>query len=182
MFSPEVRGATAGVCTNLAVDELKIPRALSIAIASSVLGASLVGRILGSSTISIHGDEVDGTVETAAETGKVDIKGELLVEQGEHLVLGIALHEIQTRTNVGGIATLGDEGQGQGIAAGGDTIGLGVIGTLEHAVLGAVGVLSAEGGVPLVAGVAVLVVTGLVDPAPVGVDDDLRSMLERPIA
>ncbi len=53
----------------LTVDELQVTRALSIAVAGSVLGTSLVARVLGQTAILIHGHEVEGTVETAAGLG-----------------------------------------------------------------------------------------------------------------
>jgi hypothetical protein len=69
------------------VDELDVPGALRITVASSVLGTSLVVGVLRETTISVHLDEVESTVETARKLGDVDIKGELAVEQVEHLVL-----------------------------------------------------------------------------------------------
>jgi hypothetical protein len=107
----------------LTVDELEITRALSIAVTGTILGTSLVGRVLGQSTILVHGHEVESTVETASdklvslknsqsvflilqkslpELGHIDIEGELVTQEGEHLVLGGTIHEIETRSDVGG--------------------------------------------------------------------------------
>jgi hypothetical protein len=66
---------------------------------------------------------------------------------------------------------LGDELERQGVAAGGGAVGGAVVGALELALGGAVGRRAAGVG-PLVAIVAVLVV-GVVQPAPVGINDDL---------
>ena len=46
--------------------------------------------------------EVESTIETAPELGDVDVEGELVTQEGEHLILGIAGHEIEPRTDVGG--------------------------------------------------------------------------------
>ena len=51
--------------TYLAVDELQITGALGIAVAGSVLGTGLVGRVLGHSTVGIHGDKIQGSVQAA---------------------------------------------------------------------------------------------------------------------
>jgi hypothetical protein len=51
----------------LAVDELEITRALRVAVACAVLGTGLVARVLGQTAVLVHGDEVQGAVETAAE-------------------------------------------------------------------------------------------------------------------
>jgi hypothetical protein len=61
------RGVPLGA-VGLAVDELEITRALRVAIAGTVLGTGLVAGVLGRTTILIHGDEVQSTVETAAGT------------------------------------------------------------------------------------------------------------------
>src|SRR6185312_3310580 len=83
------------------VDELDIARALAIAVASTVLGTSLVVWILGHAAISVHGHKVQGAVEAAADARDVHVKGKLVAEQGEHLVRLVILHEIQPAANVG---------------------------------------------------------------------------------
>ena len=67
---------------------------------------------------------------------------------------------------------LSDELEGKGIAASGDTVGTRVVGTLNSAVLSAVVSVGTKVR-PRVAVVAVLIAVYAVDPAPVGVDDDL---------
>ena len=137
----------------------------------AVLGTGLVGRVLGHATILVHGDKVEGRVETALDGGQVDIKGELIVHEGEHLVLGGAVHEVEAGANVGAVLVLGNELEGQGITAGGGAVRGAVVGALELALGGAVGGRAADIG-PLVAVVAVLAVA-VVQPAPVGIDDHL---------
>ena len=75
----------------------------------TILGSRLVVGILAHSTIFVHRDEIEGTVETAREVGEIDVECEFLVQQTEHLVRGIGLHEIQAGTDVGRVGSLGDE-------------------------------------------------------------------------
>ncbi len=146
--------------------------ALSIAVTGSVLGTSLVVGLGGHATISGHVGEVEGTVETARKIGDIDIKGEFLVLDLEHLVLGrVRGHEVDTGTDVG-IGTLGDKLHGDSIARGGDTVCTAIVGTIDGAVLGAGDWVGAKGGVPGVTGVAVGIARGGMEPAPVCVQDD----------
>ena len=146
-------------------------RALSIAVTGTVLGASFVGAESAHTTISIHGDVVQSTVETAGKLRNVDIKGELLVEELEHEVLGIRLHEVNTGADILSELVFGDEAERERVAGGGDTVGGGIVDTFDLAVLCAGGVVRAELLVPFVAGVAVSVATLAVRPAPVRVED-----------
>lgn len=158
----------------LAVDELNVPGALSVTVTSSVLRTGLVIGEPRHTTILVHLDEVEGTVETTGEVGHVDIKGEFLVVHVEHLVSGGALHEVDTATNVLAERSLLSEFEGQGAAGGRDTVGSCVVGTLESAVLGAGSGVGAVLGVPSRAGVAVVVRVGdvVTEPSPVGVKGD----------
>jgi hypothetical protein len=106
----------------LAVDELDVVGALGITVTGSELGTSLVVA-LSDTTVGGHLDKVESTVETTREFGDIHIEGEFLADEVEHLVLGVALHEVGTRTDVGSAVALGDELDAQGIAAGGDTVG-----------------------------------------------------------
>lgn len=151
--------------TDLSVDKLNILRALRVAVARSVLGTSLVVRELGHTTILVHRDEVDGAVKTARKVRHVDVEGELLIHQLEHLVVRGILHEVDTGADVGA----GHELDGKSVAASGDTVSASIVSTIEGAVLSAADGVSADGGVPRVAGVAVGVAGGGVDPTPVGV-------------
>ena len=110
-------------------------RALSIAVTSSVLGTSLVGRVFRHTTISVHLNEVHSTVQTTGQLGHVNVEGELLVEKVEHLVPLVGVHEVDTRANVLAVRVAGDELQSESIAAGGDTVGGRVLSTLKLAVL-----------------------------------------------
>ena len=104
------------------VDELDVVGALGVAVTSSVLGTSLVVALVDT-TVGSHLNKVESTVQAARQLGDVDVEGELLADEVEHLVLGVALHEVGTRTNVGRVRALGDELEGQRIAAGSDTVG-----------------------------------------------------------
>ena len=84
----------------LAIDELDVLRALSVAVASSVLGTSLVAGIFRQTTIGVHLDEVQSTVETARQVRHVDVEGELLVFQLEHRVRGVIVHQVDTGADV----------------------------------------------------------------------------------
>jgi len=183
------------VRVSLAVDELQITGALSIAVTGTVLGTGLVALVLGHTTVLVHGDEVQGAVETAAELRHIDIEGELVAQQREHLVLVLAIQEVETRSDVGGcercfskeeltgftslygllltVVSLGDELQGQGVAACRCTVGTLVFGPVDGAVFGTRVGIGADGAVPLVAGIAIGVATDVVEPAPVGIDGDL---------
>ena len=99
-------------------------------------------------TIGSHLGEVDGTVETAGELGDIDVEGELLVEQVEHLILGVGgVHEVDTRADVG--TSL--EGEGEGVTGGGDTVCARVVGAVESTVSRAGRIVGTESGVPGVA-------------------------------
>jgi hypothetical protein len=93
-----------------------------VVLTSSVLGTSLVVALVDA-TVRGHLDKVEGTVQTAGEVGDVNVEGELLVDEVEHLVLGVGLHEVGTGSDVAGVLALGDKLQGQGIAGGSDTVG-----------------------------------------------------------
>jgi hypothetical protein len=143
-------------------------RALRVAVTSSILGASLVARVLGQSTVGVHLDEVDGTVETTRKIRHVDVESELLILELEHVVGGVTGHQINARTDVGA----GDKFQGEGVSRSGDSVGTSVVSTIDRTVLGARCTVWAEGGVPSVTGVAVGGATRGVEPAPVRVEDD----------
>ena len=122
----------------LAVDPLDVVGALGVAVSckmsvaegvnglleltSSILGTSLVVSLVDA-TVGGHLNKVESTVQTAREVGNVNVEGELLVDEVEHLVLGVGLHEVGTGSDVAGELALGDELEGQGIARSRDTIG-----------------------------------------------------------
>lgn len=153
----------------LSVDELDVRRALGVAVPRAVLGTGLVGAVLGETAVLVHLGEVDRAVEAAGEFADVDVEGEFLVEQVEHAVLCVARHEVDARSDVGAVVVLGDELQLEGAVCGrGDAVGLGIVGSVNSAFLGAGLAVGAGGCVPLVAVVAVCVACCYVGPAPVG--------------
>lgn len=142
--------------SHLATNELEVTSALSVAVSGTELGTGSVGRVLRLATIGVHGDEVQGRVETTLNLGEVDVESQLVVVESEGLVLLGGLHEIQTRADVLAVGVLLDELQRQGVPAGSDTVGAGVVSTLQ----GTLGAVSLAGAVacPLVAVIAVLTV------------------------
>ena len=88
----------------------------------------------------------------------VNVEGELLVEDFEHLVFAIAGHEIQARTDVE-LGARRFKFEGKGITASGDAIGPAVVCTIQCAIGCASGAVSTNGGVPLVSGVAIGIAT-----------------------
>jgi hypothetical protein len=176
----------------LATDELEVAGALAVTVAGTVLGASLVRGVLGGTTVGVHGHEVEGTIQAARKIRHVNVERELVSEQSEHcrdslvsstggccrgglvftLVLSVGLHQVETRTNVGRVLALGDELEVQLAAAGGYTVGAGVVGAVDTASGGASIVGAADGSVPSVTGVAVGGARDLVSPTPVGIDCD----------
>ena len=123
--------------THLAIDELDILRALSIAIAGTVLRAGLVVGILGHTAVSVHLREVEGAVETARQGGHVDVEGKLLVLQMEKLIVGRAAgsHEVDTGADVLAVRVVGNELQSERITTGSDTVGVLIISPVERAIL-----------------------------------------------
>lgn len=160
----------------LAVDELEIPRALRIAVASPVLGTGLVVGELGHTTVGVHLGEVQRAVDTAREARNIDVEGELLVEELEDLVVGVVGHEEDTRTD-SIHRVLSDESEGEGIAAGRDAVGAGVVGAVKRAVTGACHAVGAGRSVERVAGMAATVSDGHEQPAPVRIEGDAARSL-----
>lgn len=127
--------------THLAGNEFEIPGALSITVTCSVRGSSLVGRVLGKTTIGVHLDEVQGAVDTTTwrmsqlanaqssstyriltKTRDVNVEGELLVLQLEQFVL-VTVDQVDSRANVVTLLEL----QADRVAAGLDTVGTRVV-------------------------------------------------------
>lgn len=52
--------------THLSGNELEVSGALSITVTGTKLGTSLVGWVFGKTTIGVHLDKVQGTVDAAA--------------------------------------------------------------------------------------------------------------------
>ncbi|KAJ8109446.1 hypothetical protein OPT61_g7451 [Boeremia exigua] len=177
----------------LAVDPLDVVGALGVAVSCRVLVVALVEATVGG-----HLDKVESTVQTAREVGNIDIEGELLVDEVEHLILGIRLHEVGTRSYISRVLALGNELQGQGIVGGGNTVGTlnrqwrlaffsgskltRVVGTINGTVLGAAITIRAERRIPSVASEAVGGATNVVRPTPVGVEHNRRGLLATAVA
>lgn len=102
-------GGRPALNVGLTSDEFQITRTLRVAVSNTVLSTSLVVGVLGDTTVGIHGDKVEGTVQTARKVRNVDSEGELLVQQVEHLVVCVIGHQVGTRSDVGA----GDEVQAQ---------------------------------------------------------------------
>ena len=96
-----------------------------------------------------------------------------MIEKLNHFVLGLTGHQVDARADILAIGVGSDELEGEGVAAGGDTIGPGVISTVNSAVRGTGLAIGTGSGVPSVTCVAIGVAALGVDPAPVGVEDDL---------
>lgn len=130
------------ILAHLSIDKLQVTRALAVAVASSVGSTSLVSRVLGQTTVGVHRDEVQSSVQTTLsyvslstcrhwktgfatyrKVGDIHVKSELLAQQLEHLVLSGRCHEVGTRANVGAAAVLGNKVQGEGVAARRNTVG-----------------------------------------------------------
>lgn len=86
----------------------------------------------------VHCHEVKCGIEATLDGGQVDVKGEFVAHQCEHLILGGTRpgHEIKPRPDVGPVLMLGNELQGQRVAARRSSVGLGVFGALECTLLG----------------------------------------------
>lgn len=161
--------------TYQSVNELDVMRTLRVAVSGTILRTSLVGAVLGRSSVLVHLDKVDGAVKTAREVGYVDVHGKLLVLEVEHLVVAVIRHEIDAGADVG-LCARGHELQRQGVATGADTVSAGIVSTLEGAVRCTCGWGGADGRVPRVPGIAVGVVARFVQPTPVGVKRDRASL------
>ncbi len=147
--------------------------ALRIAVAGPVLSTSFVSRVLGKTTILVHLREIQGAVEATRKVGNVDIEGELLVENLEKLVFGVAVHQVDTGTDVLVASAAGDEFESEGVATDRDTVCPWVVGAVKSAIGSARLSVRADGAVPSISGVAIRVAVLGVNPAPVGIEDNL---------
>lgn len=138
---------------------------------STVLGAGFVTRVLSHTAILVHSNKVESRVEAALNSRQVNIEGKLVIHEGKHLVLGSAVHEVEARADVGTVLVLRYEFQCKGITASRGAVGSTIISTFKLALGSAIGSRTAGVG-PLVTVVTVFVV-GSMQPAPVGVNDNL---------
>ena len=120
----------------------------------------------------------------------VHVKCKLVANQVENLIVARVLHQIRSRSYVGRVRALGDEFQCKGSTAGRNTIGRGIVSTLDDTVGRAFAVTRADSRVPLIAIVTVCIVSfdlssgsvskigeGVarmtdVEPTPIGVNND----------
>jgi hypothetical protein len=153
----------------LAVDELDVLGTLRVTITSSVLRTGLVARELGETPIGVHLRKVEGTIKTTRKVRDIDVESELLVENLEKFVLTIAVHEVNTGTDVLPVRVVRHEFESDRIARDADTIGTRVIRAFDSTVRRAGLAIGANGGVPCVSGVAVGVAVFVVGPPPVRV-------------
>ena len=99
-------------------------RALGVAVTSSVLRTSLVGGEARHATVLVHLHEVEGTVQAARKRRHVDVEGELLVLEVEHLVGGVVVgEEVHAGTDIRSGRSLGHKLHRERVPAGGDTVG-----------------------------------------------------------
>jgi hypothetical protein len=108
-------GGVPSVNIGLATNELDVTGALAVAVAGSVLGSGLVVRLGGQTSVRVHGNEVKSAVQTAGKLGNIDVKGELIVEEVESLILGrrSRFHEVDTATDSVAERVLGNKLQVQ---------------------------------------------------------------------
>ena len=153
-----VGGSAPALNVGLAVDELDVARALRVAVASAVLGTSLVRREARQAAVLVHLRQVERAVETARQVRHVHVERELLILKMKHLVLRLAArrHEVHARADVLAIRVVGDEFQGDGVAARADPVRAAVVCAIDSAVRRTGLCIGAEGGVPGVSIVAVL--------------------------
>lgn len=115
--------------THSAADELDVVRALGVAVARAVLGASCVVADTHVAVLG-HLSKVQSAVQAAREVGDVDIERELLILEVEHLVRVVGGHQVRAGADVGRVRSVGDELERERIAAGGDTCKMSV--AVEH--------------------------------------------------
>lgn len=141
---------------------------MGIAIPGSVLGTSLVVRVLGHAAVSVHGNKVQSAVQSAREIGDIDVKGEFPVQELEDLIGLVVLQQVETRSNV----RPGDKIEPQLAAGRSHAVGALVIRAVQRTILGAGDVVRAVRWVPGVARVAVGVAPDIVHPTPVRIKND----------
>ena len=109
--------------------------ALSVTVSSPVLSTRLITRESGQSTVRVHRNEVESAIETARELRHVEVEGEFLVQEVEHLVFRLVLEQVDTGSDIFSVLVARDELELEFTATRGDTIGSLVVDTLDCAVL-----------------------------------------------
>mmetsp|Transcript_92306 Transcript_92306/g.197784 ORF Transcript_92306/g.197784 Transcript_92306/m.197784 type:complete len:203 (+) Transcript_92306:1307-1915(+) len=151
-------------------------RALCIAIAGAVFRPRRVAAAQAS--VYLHLDEVDSTVHTTRKGAAIDGEGELLVQQLEHLVGLVGVHQISARSDIGPAVAASHhilqlDAAGRGSDAICALVAL-LIDAIYRAVLGTCHRVGAHGLVPHPSFVAIpgVVLGGAMDPPPVSIHDD----------
>lgn len=102
-----------------------------------------------------YSHKVNSSIKTASDVGDVDVKGELVPEELEHLVVLFVLHEVHAGAHVGAVLMVGDIFQAEGASVRLDAVLCLVINTVEAALFSAGVAVSADALVPLASLVAV---------------------------
>ena len=84
----------------LAINEFDVMRALSVAVASTILRSSLVTREPRHASVGIHLDKVERAVQAAREVGHVNVESELLVLQFEQRIGAIIVKKINAGSDI----------------------------------------------------------------------------------
>ena len=152
----------------LTTNPLEVTGALGVTVTETVLSTGLVAREATHTTIGLHGDEVEGAVHAAGDSGQVHVESKLVSGQVEHLVGRRVGHEVETGAGVGAVLVLGLVLEGDGVARGGDAVRLRVLGTLDGAVLSASRIVRACSRVPLITVKAVVRLLKFLDAVSTG--------------
>jgi len=135
---------------------------LGVTVSSTISRSSFVAGELAQSTVGGHLNKVQSAVETTGERRHVNIEGEFLVQEVEHLVVGVVLikqvnsgsdvrYSLKSATSQRKYdegLTSSHELQAKFIAAGGNTVGGLVVGTVECASSSTSLTIGAQGCVP----------------------------------
>merc|ERR1719244_2332275 len=82
-------------------NELEIMRALGITVACTIGSSGLVPWVFTHTTILLHFNKVEGTVQATGQIRYINIEGELPVEKLEHLILlATRFHQVHSATHV----------------------------------------------------------------------------------
>lgn len=117
---------------------------MAVLLTSSIFGTGLSLTLLG------HGNEVQGSVETARQLREINIKAELAADEVEHLVIVCILHKICARPDVCRVLSLLDKFEVELVARSCDTVGARVVRALNSTVRGARIIVRAQGFIPAV--------------------------------
>merc|ERR1719244_655596 len=95
---------------NNPTNELEIMGALGITVACSVGSSRLVSWIFTHTTIFLHFNKVESTIQPTGEIRHINIKGELPVQKLEHLILlATRFHQVHSASHVVRILTMCDK-------------------------------------------------------------------------